>query len=85
MSQYINHEITFLDTHKHCRPASAISRRLAIVCRCLKLKKSNYQKQMLGFAAYAALEHLLGGGGNDNLKDNFDDLLKRTARTSAGL
>ena len=41
MSKCVDHKTTFLDTHRHFRPATEISKKLPIVCGGLELKKSN--------------------------------------------
>ena len=41
---FFDHKNTFLDTHKHFRPAIEISRRFPIVCKGLELKNNNFKK-----------------------------------------
>ena len=45
MSKCVDHKTTFLDKHRHFRPATEISRSCSIVCGGLELKKSNLRNK----------------------------------------
>ena len=52
----VDRPYNYLSGHAQTCPLANEISRFLIICAGLELKKSNFQKQMLGFAAYAIFD-----------------------------